>query len=194
MSILTPTEIYGTVAWLGIVPGEDPDDITARAMERIALDWGGPVGDVHHGETRKSCVRVRRQYRDGTEIRNVRQLSVLSIEELAEIAEGLGIPEIDPVWLGATLVLSGVPVLTSLPPATRLISEDGTVLTTDTENAPCRYPADVIESHHPGKGRAFPTVAKHKRGITAWVERPGQLALGERLRVHLPVIHPYPHR
>lgn len=194
MTMLTPTALYGTVAWLGIVPGDDPDDIQAKPVETLTLDYGGPVGDVHHGLTRPSCVRVKRQYARDTEIRNTRQLSVLSAEEMTEIAARLGIPEVKPEWVGATLVLSGIPDLTLLPPATRLIAENGTVaLTTDTENGPCRYPADVIERHHPGQGRAFPKLAEHKRGLTAWVERPGSLRIGDRLRLHVPPRRLYPH-
>ncbi len=193
MSILTPTDLSGEIAWLGLVPS-DGDGIRSVAAREIALDWGGPVGDVHHGLTRPACVRVKRQYPKGTEIRNVRQLSIVSEEEMAEIAAGLDLPALAPEWLGATLVLRGLPDLTGLPPASRLIAEDGTALVTDTENAPCKFPAEEIERAHPGHGRAFPKVARGKRGITAWVERPGRLALGSRLRLHLPETRPYPHR
>lgn len=195
MSILKPTEIFGEVVWLGLVPAETAarEAIRSVSVDEIALDWGGPVGDVHHGLTRPACVRVRRQYAGGTEIANVRQLSVVSEEELAEIAAGLGLPRIAPEWLGATLVLRGVPDLTLLPPASRLIAEDGTALTTDTENAPCHYPAAEIERAHPGHGEAFPKIARHRRGLTAWVERPGRLKLGERLRLHLPPQRVWPH-
>jgi len=185
MSLLTSTDITATVTWLGLVPGGE-SGIVAEPVERLTLDWGGPVGDAHHGTTRPSCVRVKRQYARGTEIRNVRQLSILSEEEMADIASDLGLARLAPEWLGATMVVRGVPELTKLPPASRLISEAGLALTTDTENGPCRHPADVIERHHPGQGRAFPKVAMGKRGITAWVERPGTLALGDALRLHLP--------
>jgi len=192
MAVLTPTEFHGTVVWLGLVP-EGSEDIEAEARPEIALDWGGPIGDGHHGLTRAACVRVRRQYADGTEIRNVRQLSIVSDEELAAIAEGLGIPAVAPAWLGATMVLRGIPDLTLLPPGSRLIGTSGAALVTDTENEPCRFPADVIERHHPGQGRAFPRVARHRRGVTAWVERPGRIALGERMRLHLPPVRLWPH-
>ncbi|MFM7445122.1 MAG: sulfurase, partial [Tabrizicola sp.] len=32
----------------------------------------------------------------------------------------------------------------------------------------------------------FKTAAHGKRGITAWVERPGTLRLGDMLRLHIP--------
>ncbi len=192
MSILKPTGIWGEVTWLGLVPA-DAEGIAAVAVREIALDWGGPVGDVHHGLTRAACVRVKRQYPEGTEIRNVRQLSVVSEEEMAEIAAGLGLARLDPAWLGATVVFRGIPELTALPPGTRLVFEDGTALATDTENAPCRYPAAEIEAAHPGHGSAFPKIAEGKRGVTASVERPGGIAIGARARVHLPRLRPYRH-
>ncbi|MGF1446736.1 MAG: MOSC domain-containing protein [Pikeienuella sp.] len=195
MSILRPTDIVGDVVWLGLVP-EDGDGIGSVAAREIALDWGGPVGDVHHGLTRAACVRVKRQYVRGTEIRNVRQLSVVSQEELAEIATRLGLPRLAPEWLGATLMLAGVPDLTCLPPASRLIAEAasaGPALVTDTENAPCKLPAAEIERAHPGHGAQFPKLARRKRGVTAWVERPGRLAIGDRLRLHVPERLAYDH-
>jgi hypothetical protein len=185
MSILTPTKIVGTVVWLGRVP-QDAPTIRAVPEPSLTLDWGGPVGDRHHGLTRPACVRVRRQYPRGTEIRNIRQLSILSEEEMAAIAADLGLPRLAPEWLGATVVLRGIPDLTLLPPASRLIAEEGVALVTDTENAPCRFPADQIEIEHPGHGRAFPKVAEHRRGLTAAVERPGTLSLGQTLQLHLP--------
>ncbi|MEM6662443.1 MAG: sulfurase [Pseudomonadota bacterium] len=192
MSILTPTDHYGEVTWLGLVPVER-QNICAEPVEEMTLNWEGPVGEHHAGLTRPACVRVRRQYARDTEIRNVRQLSVLSAEEIAEIAECLDIPKIKPEWLGATLILKGIPDFTLIPPASRLIFEDGTSLTTDTENAPCKFPAEQIEAAHPGHGRAFPAKAQHKRGITAWVERTGTLKIGARCRVHIPSQPAWPH-
>jgi hypothetical protein len=37
-----------------------------------------------------------------------------------------------------------------------------------------------------GQGRAFKEAARDRRGVTAWVEREGRLALGEGLRLHVP--------
>jgi MOSC domain-containing protein YiiM len=122
----------------------------------------------------------------GTEIRNTRQVSILSVEELAEIAEALGIPELRPEWVGANIVMEGIPALTTLPPASRLMFEGGAALAVDVENGPCRFPAEVIEGHHPGHGRAFPKVALGRRGLTGWIERPGMLRVGEVARLHVP--------
>ena len=49
-----------------------------------------------------------------------------------------------------------------------------------------RLPAEVIEGHAPGFGAKFKRAALGRRGITAWVEREGRLALGQMLRLHIP--------
>ncbi|MEM9784605.1 MAG: sulfurase [Pseudomonadota bacterium] len=193
MPILSPTAHYATVAWLGLVRDQD-DDIGAEAVEALTLDWGGPVGDVHHGVTRPSCVRVRGQYKKGTEIRNVRQLSIVSAEELGEIARRLDIPAVRPEWLGATVVLEGLTDFTRITPGARLIaggpSDDGPSIVIDMENAPCHLPAAEIEKRHPGHGKAFPQKARNLRGVTAWVERPGTLGLGN-FRTDLDIVDSY---
>lgn len=126
------------------------------------------------------------QYPKGTEIRNTRQVSILSSEELAAVAAEMGIPELRPEWLGASLVLEGIPEFTMVPPSSRLIFSSGAALAVDMENGPCRFPAEVIEGQHPGKGMRFVKAAEGRRGVTAWVERPGRIALGDAVRLHIP--------
>ena len=40
--------------------------------------------------------------------------------------------------------------------------------------------------HHGDAGKGFKAAAKGRRGVTAWVERPGALVVGDRLRLHIP--------
>ena len=42
-----------------------------------------------------------------------------------------------------------------------------------------------------GKGKAFKTAAKDRRGVTAWVEREGTLRMGDVLRLHVPDQRPW---
>ncbi|MEM0943459.1 MAG: sulfurase [Pseudomonadota bacterium] len=191
MTLLTPTDLYAEIAWLGTVADSEAD-ISSLSQTSVEATWEGFTGDCHSGLTRPACVRVKRQYKRGTEIRNTRQISIVAEEEMAEVAARLGIATLPPAWLGASMMIRGVPDFTLVPPSTRLVFENGTAITIDTENEPCRYPADIIERHHPGQGRAFPKLAKHKRGVTAWIERPGTLSLGDRARLHAPPrrLHP----
>jgi hypothetical protein len=54
------------------------------------------------------------------------------------------------------------------------------------ENAPCRFPGEIVERHLSGKGSLFARAAVSRRGITLWVERTGTLHLGDRLHLHIP--------
>lgn len=187
MPALKPTDHYGTVTWLGAVPHRDAPEIETAALTEMPLGWGGYDGDCHAGVTRPSCSRVLSQYpRRGTEIRNTRQLSILGAEELAQIAAELGLGALDPRWVGASVVIEGIADLSHLPPASRLQSGDGTTLAVDMQNRPCQFPARSIEAEAPGHGKGFKAAAKGRRGVTAWVERPGRLRLGDRLRLHVP--------
>ena len=109
-----------------------------------------------------------------------------------EIAAAMGLPAVQPEWLGANLVVEGLPDLTRLPPSSRLIFAGGASLVVDMENAPCQFPAREIEREHPGHGAAFRRAARHRRGVTAWVEREGRITLSDALRLHVPPQRPYP--
>lgn len=190
MAALTPTSHFGTIVWLGLV-ADRAAALASAPVQSMVLDYAGPRGEAHGGLTRPACSRVSALYARGTEIRNTRQLSVLSAEEISATAEAMGLAKLDPALLGATLVLDGLPDLSFLPPSARLQSEGGATLVVDMNNRPCRYPGETIEAAHPGFGAAFKEAAKGRRGITAWVERPGTLRLGEKMRLFVPNQRPW---
>lgn len=185
MPELVPTDHYATITWMGKVPEERPD-IRSVAIEGAFASYAGFDGDFHAGLTRKSCVRVTSQHPKGTDIRNVRQLSILSAEEMREIAADIGLDALDPVHLGASIVVEGIGDFTHLPPNSRLQADNGTTLVVDMQNGPCNLPAREIEKDHEGHGKGFKAAALCKRGVCAWVEREGQLNVGDRLRLHIP--------
>lgn len=185
MPTLRKTEFTGEVVWLGHVPSET-GIIRSSSADQIDLDFGGQAGARHAGVNRASCVRVRNLYTEGTEIRNVRQLTILSAEQLDAIAAEMDLASLDPGLLGATLILRGIPDFTHVPPSARLQGPSGLTLTVDTENRPCLYPAREIEAEQPGHGAAFKPAATNRRGVTAWVERPGSLALGDTMTLFVP--------
>lgn len=192
MPVLTPTDHYGTVVWLGtqVVPVENLV-ITSEPVEEMPLTFAGYARESHAGLTRPSCSRVLQQHPRDTEIRNVRQLCVVSAEEMAAVAEGMGIGRIDYAWVGASLVLEGIPDLTHLPPSSRLQGPDGVTLVVDMENLPCLEPAVTMEKAGVAGARGFKAAAKGRRGVTAWVEREGTLRPGDRMRLHVPVQAPW---
>lgn len=192
MPALKPTDFTGRITWLGYVPDRDAS-LRSHAVTEAPVTFVGFVGEDHGGLTRASCSRVRSQHPKGTEIRNVRQFSVVSAEELAAIAAEIGVDQMDPAWIGASLVIAGIPDFTKVPPSSRLQGPDGVTLVIDMENRPCHLPAPVIEEDAPGHGRAFKQAAKGRRGVTAWVEREGTLHVGDALRLHIPDQPAWPH-
>ena len=185
MAGLIETEYRAEVVWLGFVP-RDGGSLRAQARERLDLLFGGVSGEQHEGIQRPSCSRVTNLYEKGTAITNTRQLSILGAEELEGIAQEMGLEELDPGLLGASMILRGIPDFTHVPPGSRLQAASGATVTVDLENGPCVLPAREIEAEAPGFGKAFKPAAMDRRGVTAWVERPGTIRLGDMLTLFLP--------
>lgn len=192
MAVLRNTGIEGKINSL-LVHQDKPDDITSAGVDAVTVSFEGFAGESHSGLTRESCVRVKDQYPQGTIIRNTRQISIVSVEELAVVANLMEINEIKPEWLGANICLSGIPDLTLLPPSSRLIFSGGVSLVVDMQNEPCKYPAQVIDTYFPGRGKYFVKQAFEKRGITAWVEKEGRLTATDSVAMHIPVQREYAH-
>ena len=185
MPALLPTDHFARVTWLGRVKGQDTD-IRSASLDEVDVTWDGVPDEFHGGRTRPACVRVNSQHTRDTEIANVRQFSVVSAEELAAIAAEVGIDEMNPEWMGASIVIEGIDDFTHVPPSSRLQAEDGTTLVIDMENRPCIYPGQELDKDHKGLGKRFKPAAYHRRGVTAWVERPGRLRVGDKMRLHVP--------
>ena len=185
MPALIPTPFTAIVTWIGHVADRDAALASAPAPA-MRLTFAGPEGEAHGGLTRPSCSRVQALYRRGTTIRNTRQLSVLSAEDLAAIAAAMGLPALNPALTGASLVLQGISDFSLIPPSSRLQAASGATLVVDMENRPCTLPAKPIEAAHAGFGARFKPAAAGRRGITAWVEREGTLTLGEQMRLFIP--------
>lgn len=190
--LLTKLPFQGTVDRLLASPDRD------RGLEKIAvtearLQFSGMEGDCHGGLTRASDSRMLKQYKRGTTVRNSRQLSILAVEELAEVAERMGIPAVRPEWVGANMLVRGIPDLTLLPPSSRLQFPSGAMIVIDAENHPCRYPADIIAKHHPEARMGFVKAAMHKRGVVGWVEAEGMIRMGDAITIWIPPQRIYSH-
>jgi hypothetical protein len=165
-------------------------DFVTRAVEALDLGFDGIAGDYHAGSTRLSGGREP-WYPRGTEMRNERQLSIVAADELAQIAAGMGIPAIAPEWIGANLVLGGVPRLSMLPAGTMLFFAGGVTLKVDGQNAPCRLAGRSVASNTgvddvEAGALLFPKHGRRLRGLVAWVEKPGRIARGEQVSVRIP--------
>ncbi|MCP9232202.1 MOSC domain-containing protein [Mesorhizobium sp. LMG 17147] len=166
------------------------DHFETRAVDTLQLGFDGIDGDFHVGTTRRSGGREP-WYPRGTEMRNERQLSIVAADELAIVAERMGIAEIKPEWIGANLVIEGLPHLSMLPSGTLLFFKGGATVKVDAQNGPCRIAGRSVAEH---AGMAdveagallFPKAAKRLRGLVAWVEKPGTITAGEEISVRVP--------
>lgn len=156
------------------------------AVPALDLDWGGAVGDRHHGVTMSSDTRQREVFDRGTEIRNHRQISIVDVDELAEVAAALGIEEIAPGTIADNICTSGISHLTELEPMSRLVFASGAVLMTGGRNAPCTIAGRMVQARYGSPAEKFPKAAFDRRGITAWVERPGAIRAGDSVTVVAP--------
>lgn len=150
-----------------------------EAADELHLDWGGVVGDRHHGITMRSNSRQREVFTRGTRIRNHRQLSLIDRSELTAIATALGLADLAPGTIADNVCTEGLPDLTSLPPLSRLVFGGGAVLMVGGSNSPCIIAGAMVEAAYGAPAQHFPRAALHRRGITAWVEHPGGIAVGD---------------
>ena len=105
MPALLPTDFSAKITWLGRVADREAS-LRSERLTQVHATYAGVEGEEHGGLTRASCSRVISQYPKGTDIRNVRQFSILSAEELADIAAEIGVmhlnDEIDAIiWCAA---------------------------------------------------------------------------------------------
>ena len=197
MPSLIKTSLTAKVAWLGMV-NDSEKNIRSAPAQKLQLTFAGQAGECHSGLTRPSCSRVLSQYPRGTIIRNVRQISIVSEEELEKLAERLGVKKIDPSSIGASMVIKGIPDFTRIPPASRLqCVRSGATICIDMENRPCIFSGRAVEEDRPGEGldtaKTFKQKAQGLRGVTAWVECEGEISLDDELLLHIPDQIAWPH-
>jgi hypothetical protein len=187
VEIVPGRKISARVAGAYIAPA---GDFQTEAVEALSLGFDGIAGDVHAGPTRRSGGREP-WYPRGTEMRNERQLSLVAPDELVIVAGRMGIAEVKPEWIGANLLIDGVPRLSMLPAGSLMFFKGGVTLKVDAQNGPCRIAGRAIAENAGMADRdagalLFPKVAKRLRGLVAWVERPGTISRGEDVSIRVP--------
>lgn len=180
-------KLSGRVAGTFVAPRDTFETVAVPALD---LSFDGIAGDYHAGFTRRSGGREP-WYPRGTEMRNERQLSIVAPDELAVVAQRMGLAEIRPEWIGANLSLDGVPHLSMLPAGTLLFFAGGVTLKVDGQNKPCRIAGRLVAERAgmadlDAGALAFPKSAQRLRGIVAWVEKPGRIAADEPVSVRIP--------
>lgn len=173
----------GTVAAVMIL--EPGAQIVSTRQGTVQVSRAGFEGDRHAGLTRPATGRDEGAER-GTPLPNLRQVSLVSEEELAQVADALDVEVLRPEWLGSNLSLRGIPDLTRLPEGARLRFEHGVELTITGENMPCSSPGRELQSHFPNAAdleSRFPKAALGRRGLVARIESPGQISVGDRVEL-----------
>ncbi len=154
----------------------------------------GLVGDRHFGISKEAGVRER-GHQKGEVIRNNRQFSAISVEELRRITELMELDDVRPEMIGANIIFSGMQDFTFLPAMTKLWFEGGPVLVVYGENMPCKAAGDEIQRSYPdilGLSAKFVKTAIGQRGIVGWVEKPGTILKGQVVQAIPPKVRaPY---
>lgn len=185
--ILPARRLAGKVEQVLLAVGSNFVTATAQSL---MLNFAGIVGDHHAGLTRKAGGREP-WYPRGTEMRNERQVSLVSVADLQAIAAAMGLAEVRPEWLGANIVVSGLPDFSLIPPRTLLFFEGGVTLKVDGQNAPCRSAGKALAAGAALESvdevaEKFVKAAKRLRGLVGWVEKPGMIAAGAQFEARLP--------
>lgn len=161
-----------------------PFDELPVEIEKMELLLEGIKHDRHFGKTRNADVRTVNLLPRGIETANLRMVTIVSLEEMAQISEKIGI-EVLPEDMEANIVLSGVENLTKLPAGTFVRFPRSTILFVTSENMPC-----VVVSQHmikrgvdKLKALQFTKNAVGKRGLTALVYSSGVIKLGDEVEI-----------
>ena len=181
--------------WVGeitaILRSETKGTLESTAYDTIEFADAGVVGDKHFGFIIKSTGREMSLYPRGTLIRNNRQWSAISEEELADIAMKMGVKTVKPEWIGANLVIKGIPNFTKLPPLSMLTirpdAPDKVVLMIYGENKPCKSSHDkIVEKLGFEPTVGFVPAAMGQRGLVGWIEKAGHVVVGDKFLVSIP--------
>jgi hypothetical protein len=165
----------------------NPRGFQTGPVANLTLALDGIEGSRHRGWTMPADSRVPYLQR-GTPMRGTRSVSLVSIEDLAEVAKRLDIATIDPRWIGANITVEGIERLSFLPRGTKLFCDGGAILVVEGMNAPCRGAGAAIAGH---TGRAeielgFAKVAQRLRGLVASVEHPGTVTASTTVTARVP--------
>ncbi len=181
-------KIQGRIARVLNATGKGRLDFRSYSVERLELDFEGIVGNRHRGHTRKADSRVPYLKR-GSEMRNSRHVSMVSMEDCAELARRLDLSSFDPAWIGANVVVEDIQHFSYLPRGAKLFCEGGAVLDNEDQNSPCLIAGEAAGLANPGRDdikRVFPKIAKGLRGILVTVEHPGVIVPGGLITLRLP--------
>jgi hypothetical protein len=156
----------------------------SKSVDSFMLTFKGIVADAHSGATRAAGPREP-AFRRGTMLANLRQVSLVSTEELATIASRMGLARLDPAWLAANIAIEGAGPITQLPRGTFIRFPSGASLYDSDLNSPCKSAANLIREHvRPAQEEQTSPFVLHalgRRGLVAFVYSQGQVTSGDAI-------------
>jgi MOSC domain-containing protein YiiM len=169
--------------------GSSEDDLGKQPHLLLNAQLSGFVGDRHGSIERAAWTKGDKQV-SGTIRRNERQWSAVSVEELTEIAQKMGLTQpLSAASVGANLCLSGVANLSHLPKGSILKFPSGAELIVEEYNPPCVDMDEKLASMYTTKSGAgipagsFLAASKYSRGIVGVIEVPGIIHAGDKVMV-----------
>lgn len=206
-------ENQAQVVGLNTVEGESgsPGIDLVHELTELDLDFDGVKTsefgrDRHYGQT-----RLARRYQIGSWagriVRNERQVSLATKEDLCEIADGLGISgiitdsnesvvEFMSQTMAVNLVIDGEDIKRYIGPGTKLMigsPEAGAIIDISEAHLPCKKPALSIsrrlELDYEDLKSRFKEVSAEKRGFMAGVYSAGKIALHDQISFQLAIDH-----
>ena len=166
------------------------DDLSKEEHPSIQAELDGVVGDRHRSYVRHAWQGDKQP--EGTVRRNERQWSAVSVEELADIQQKMGLRRpLTAASLGANLCLAGLPELSRLPKGTLLKFPSGAELIVEEYNPPCHEMGKKLASiHESSTGKTLSTTAFSKaaslsRGVVGVVDAAGAINAGDEVTVVL---------
>jgi len=166
------------------------EDLSKQSRPTLMAEIGGFSGDKHQGPVRKTWEGEWQAA--GTERRNERHWSGVSVEELAHITERLELTEpLSPETLGANLCIEGIPEFSLLPKGTALWFPSGAVLVVEEYNPPCGDMGAQIASKYPTRsdqpltGTSWLRPAAGRRGVVGVIDVAGEIRVGDEVDVRV---------
>ena len=164
---------------------------TSHTVDKLLLAPDGIIGDRHRSEYKFAGAQERHIVPKGSYVKNMRQITIVSVEELHAIAESLGIKFIAASELSANILIEGIEDLTHLSTNYYMCfrggrgSEINAVLRLMGENLPCIVAGGNVQEANQGQDvkSRFVKAAFGKRGQVAIIYSPGIIRPGDTVEL-----------
>ncbi|MCZ6643574.1 MAG: MOSC domain-containing protein [Gammaproteobacteria bacterium] len=181
--------ISGRVAGLHV--GEsDTEDLSKAPRSSVSLELDGIVDDNHRGFSRRAYAGDKEP--EGTERRNERQWSGVSMEEIKIISGNMDLEqELSASDLGANICFEGLPGFSQLPKGSKFTFPSGAKLVAVEYNPPCIDMGEVLAEKYASRSgevltaARFPVAAIGLRGLVGVVDVPGDVHVGDEVIVEI---------